>query len=87
MEVSEAPGYLWCLLAQRQVSTKGMMDFVQQELDDIPQSTLILATHLAAFSSTLPFFFFSPARTNSPCAVALGWWMALDCTGKEMEVT
>lgn len=29
----------------------------------------------------------SPARTNSPCAVALGWLMALDCTGKEMEGT
>lgn len=29
------------------------MDFVQQELDDVPQSTLIPATHLAAFSCTL----------------------------------
>jgi len=34
------------------------MDFVQQELDDVPQSTLIPATHLAAFSCTLLFFLF-----------------------------
>lgn len=45
-------------LAQRQGSTKGVMDFVQQELDDVPQSTLIPATHLAAFSSTSLFFFY-----------------------------
>lgn len=52
-------------LAQRQGSTKGVMDFVQQELDDVPQSTLIPATHLAAFSSTSLFFFifyFQPSQ-------------------------
>lgn len=72
------------------------MDFVQQELDGVPQSTLIPTTHLAAFSSTLLFFFSifffsSPARTNSPCAVGPGWLMALDYSGltgaKKMKVT
>lgn len=27
------------------------------------------------------FFFLRPARTNSPCAVGLGWLMSLDCSG------
>lgn len=38
------------------------MDFVQQELDGVPQSTLIPATHLAALGCTLLVFFLKSSQ-------------------------